>query len=75
MLPNSSFPIIFDSINGVAQQNNHSFHNTNEVEAVIRYVNQILKYKVSPSDIGMYYRLLYTLIQKHMQIHIFLSFV
>lgn len=44
---NKSFPIVFETIKGNCQKpaNNSSFYNLNEVAAVMRHVNKILKGK------------------------------
>lgn len=55
LLANKSFPIIFDSISGVCQQDDQSYYNSIEVIATIKYVNKILEgTKTLASDIGIY---------------------
>lgn len=51
-LPNKSFPILFDSIGGKCEKSNGSFYNCQEVEAAIKYVNQLLADNIDASQIG-----------------------
>lgn len=54
ILPNKTFPIIFDSISGACQKSNHSFFNEDEVTACMGYVQRLLKRNVDASNIGIY---------------------
>lgn len=61
LLPNKSFPLIFDSISGDCQQDYQSFYNSKEVIAAVKYVKRIIEDTkilaiISVSDIGIIYK-------------------
>uniref|UniRef100_A0A7E4UPN3 RNA helicase n=1 Tax=Panagrellus redivivus TaxID=6233 RepID=A0A7E4UPN3_PANRE len=54
-LQNPSFPLIFHSIRGSRERRSHthSYMNTHEINTCLDYVNELRKYNVPPSDIGI----------------------
>lgn len=57
LLPNEKFPIIFDDISGNCQTDQKSWFNSEESNAVVSYVKQILNAKcgkqIRCNDIGI----------------------